>query len=92
MALQKVKLSIYVQPPLVLTDDQFTFESMGKCFLLAESLSWCEVFFLLIFLLVDLFHGYISSLNISGILLKSMCCFAYISPLNISHGHSMNGC
>ncbi|KAF4020123.1 hypothetical protein G4228_011824 [Cervus hanglu yarkandensis] len=29
VALQKVKLSIYVQPPLVLTDDQFTFESMA---------------------------------------------------------------
>ena len=34
-----------MQPPLVLTDDQFTFEFMGKCFLLAESLSWCEGFF-----------------------------------------------
>ena len=43
------------------------------------------------FLLVDLFHGYISCLNISGIFLKSMCCFAYIYPLNISHGHSTNG-
>uniref|UniRef100_A0A8C6DLS5 Bardet-Biedl syndrome 9 n=1 Tax=Moschus moschiferus TaxID=68415 RepID=A0A8C6DLS5_MOSMO len=29
VALQKVKLSIYVQPPLVLTGDQFTFEFMG---------------------------------------------------------------
>ena len=91
MALKKIKLSIYVQPPLVLTGDQFTFEFMGKCFLFAESLSWCEVF-LINFLLVDVFHGYISYLNISGIFLKSMCCFAYISSLNISHGHSMNGC
>ncbi|XP_065795459.1 protein PTHB1 isoform X3 [Muntiacus reevesi] len=29
VALQKIKLSIYVQPPLVLTDDQFTFESLA---------------------------------------------------------------
>ncbi|XP_055276873.1 protein PTHB1 isoform X4 [Moschus berezovskii] len=29
VALQKVKLSIYVQPPLVLTGDQFTFEFMA---------------------------------------------------------------
>ncbi|XP_004677203.1 PREDICTED: protein PTHB1 [Condylura cristata] len=28
VSLQKVKLSVYVQPPLVLTCDQFTFESM----------------------------------------------------------------
>uniref|UniRef100_A0A8C6DRL8 Bardet-Biedl syndrome 9 n=1 Tax=Moschus moschiferus TaxID=68415 RepID=A0A8C6DRL8_MOSMO len=30
VALQKVKLSIYVQPPLVLTGDQFTFEFMER--------------------------------------------------------------
>uniref|UniRef100_A0A8C0JYH1 Bardet-Biedl syndrome 9 n=1 Tax=Canis lupus dingo TaxID=286419 RepID=A0A8C0JYH1_CANLU len=30
LALQKAKLSVYVQPPLVLTCDQFTFEFMGK--------------------------------------------------------------
>ncbi|KAB0344867.1 hypothetical protein FD754_021793, partial [Muntiacus muntjak] len=30
VALQKIKLSIYVQPPLVLTDDQFTFESLER--------------------------------------------------------------
>uniref|UniRef100_A0A9L0J2A0 Bardet-Biedl syndrome 9 n=1 Tax=Equus asinus TaxID=9793 RepID=A0A9L0J2A0_EQUAS len=29
VALQKAKLSVYVQPPLVLTRDQFTFEFMG---------------------------------------------------------------
>uniref|UniRef100_A0A4W2FRT2 Bardet-Biedl syndrome 9 n=1 Tax=Bos indicus x Bos taurus TaxID=30522 RepID=A0A4W2FRT2_BOBOX len=29
VALQKIKLSIYVQPPLVLTGDQFTFEFMA---------------------------------------------------------------
>ncbi|KAF6301481.1 Bardet-Biedl syndrome 9 [Rhinolophus ferrumequinum] len=29
VALQKAKLSVYVQPPLVLTCDQFTFEFMG---------------------------------------------------------------
>ncbi|XP_044776105.1 protein PTHB1 isoform X6 [Neomonachus schauinslandi] len=29
LALQKAKLSVYVQPPLVLTCDQFTFEFMG---------------------------------------------------------------
>uniref|UniRef100_A0A4X1W6K2 Bardet-Biedl syndrome 9 n=3 Tax=Sus scrofa TaxID=9823 RepID=A0A4X1W6K2_PIG len=29
VGLQKIKLSIYVQPPLVLTCDQFTFEFMG---------------------------------------------------------------
>uniref|UniRef100_A0A8D0VPI5 Protein PTHB1 n=1 Tax=Sus scrofa TaxID=9823 RepID=A0A8D0VPI5_PIG len=32
VGLQKIKLSIYVQPPLVLTCDQFTFEFMGKYF------------------------------------------------------------
>ncbi|XP_065740491.1 protein PTHB1 isoform X6 [Phocoena phocoena] len=29
VALQKIRLSVYVQPPLVLTCDQFTFELMG---------------------------------------------------------------